>query len=72
MLAELIAKQIFSEENKDKIISQINKNVNIPMIGEDTEAKVFEALFEVIEEATLQVLKKNAQKEKKKKSKKQS
>ena len=60
MLAELIAKQIFSEENKDKIISQINKNVNIPMIGEDTEAKVFEALFEVIEEATLQVLKKNA------------
>tara|TARA_Y100000401_G_scaffold20699_1_gene13850 strand:- start:7272 stop:7454 length:183 start_codon:yes stop_codon:yes gene_type:complete len=60
MLAELIAKQIFSEENKNKIISQINKNVNIPMIGEDTEAKVFEALFEVIEEATLQVLKKNA------------
>ena len=72
MLAELIAKQIFSEENKNKIISQINKNVNIPMIGEDTEAKVFEALFEVIEEATLQVLKKNAQKEKKEKSKKQS
>ena len=60
MLAELIAKQIFSKENKDKIISQINKNVNIPMIGEDTEAKVFDALFEVIEEATLQVLKKNA------------
>ena len=58
MLAELIAQQLFSEENKAKIVEQINKNVNIPMIGEDTQAKVFEALFEVIEEATLQVLKK--------------
>jgi hypothetical protein len=60
MLAQLITQQIFSENNKEKIIEQINKNVNIPMIGEETEAKVFEALFEVIEEATLQVLKKNA------------
>jgi hypothetical protein len=60
MLAQLITQQIFSENNKEKIIEQINKNINIPMIGEETEAKVFEALFEVIEEATLQVLKKNA------------
>jgi hypothetical protein len=60
MLAQLITQQIFSENNKEKIIEQINKNVNIPMIGEETEAKVFEALFEVIEEATLQVLRKNA------------
>jgi hypothetical protein len=57
-LAEVIISQVFSDENKKKIIDQINKNVNIPMIGEDTEEKVFEALFEVIEEATLQVLKK--------------
>ena len=57
-LAEVIVGQVFSDINKKKIIEQINKNVNIPMIGEDTEQKVFEALFEVIEQATLQVLKK--------------
>tara|TARA_R100000152_G_C6715737_1_gene142523 strand:+ start:630 stop:809 length:180 start_codon:yes stop_codon:yes gene_type:complete len=57
-LAEVIIGQVFSDENKKKIIDQINKNVNIPMIGEETEEKVFQALFEVIEEAALQVLKK--------------
>tara|TARA_R100000388_G_scaffold55770_1_gene41298 strand:+ start:1544 stop:1729 length:186 start_codon:yes stop_codon:yes gene_type:complete len=59
-LAEMIVGQVFSDANKKKIVSQINKNVNIPMIGEDTEEKVFETLFEIIEEATLQVLKKDA------------
>jgi hypothetical protein len=58
-LAEMIVGQVFSDANKKKIVSQINKNVNIPMIGEDTEEKVFETLFEIIEEATLQVLKKD-------------
>lgn len=56
----MIVGQVFSDANKKKIVSQINKNVNIPMIGEDTEEKVFETLFEIIEEATLQVLKKDA------------
>lgn len=58
MLADLVVQHLFDDNNKAKIIKQLNANVNIPILTESTEAKVFEALFEVLEEAVKQALKK--------------
>jgi len=49
-LKELAIAHFFSEENKKKMIEKINDNVNIPIINEKTEEKIFTTLFEVIED----------------------
>ena len=49
-LQEMMVSHFFSEENKKKIIEKINDNVNIPIINEKTEEKIFTAIFEVIED----------------------
>ena len=36
MIQDMIMKYLFNDENKDKIIYELNKNVNIPIINEDT------------------------------------
>ena len=49
---------IFNDENKDKIIDELNKNVNIPIINEDTEEKIISAVYDVFEDVLGKVLKK--------------
>jgi|TARA_R100001510_G_scaffold56177_1_gene61263 nucleoid DNA-binding protein len=49
-LQEMMVSHFFSEENKKKIIEKINDNVNIPIINEKTEEKIFTAIFEIIED----------------------
>ncbi|MAE81521.1 MAG: hypothetical protein CMB80_02205 [Flammeovirgaceae bacterium] len=49
---------LFNDENKKKIIEELNKSINIPIINERTEEKVFTAMFEVFEEVLTKVLKK--------------
>lgn len=49
---------LFNEETKKKIIDELNKNVNIPIINEKTEEKVFTAMFDVFEEVLTKILKK--------------
>jgi len=49
---------LFSDENKKKIIDELNKNVNIPIINEKTEEKVFTSMFAVLEDVLTKVLKK--------------
>lgn len=49
MLQKMIVDYIFNDEMKNKLIKEINDNVNIPIINEKTEAKVFEAIWESIE-----------------------
>jgi nucleoid DNA-binding protein len=49
-LQEMMVSHFFSEENKKKIIEKINDNVNIPIINEKTEEKIFTTIFEVIED----------------------
>lgn len=52
----MIADHMFNEETKDKIIKKLNDNVDIPIIGEGTEEKILEALYETIEAAMKEVL----------------
>jgi hypothetical protein len=49
-LQEMMVSHFFSEENKKKIIEKINDNVNIPIINEKTEEKIFTVIFEIIED----------------------
>ena len=48
MLAKLIADDLLSDENGAEIIDEINKAVDIPIISENTEKKILEALWKVI------------------------
>ena len=58
MIQEMIMKYLFNDENKDKIIDELNKNVNIPIINEDTEEKIISAIYEVFEDVMGKVLNK--------------
>ena len=58
MIQEMIMKYLFNDENRDKIISELNKNVNIPIINEDTEEKIIAAIYDVFEDVMGKVLSK--------------
>ena len=58
MLQEMVMKYLFNDENKKKIVDELNKNVNIPIINEDTEEKIISAIYEVFEDVMGKVLKK--------------
>ncbi len=49
---------LFNDDNKAKIIDELNKNVNIPIINEDTEEKVIAAIYNVFEDVMGKVLSK--------------
>ena len=58
MLQEMVMKYLFNDENKQKIVDELNKNLNIPIINEDTEEKIISAIYEVFEDVMGKVLKK--------------
>ena len=39
-----------NKELKQKLVDKLNAHVDIPMINEETEEKVFNALFEVVKD----------------------
>lgn len=50
MIQKMIIDYLFNDEMKGKIIAELNKNVDIPIIGEKTEAKILDAVWDSIEE----------------------
>ena len=50
MLQKMVMEYLFNEDNKQKVIDELNKNVNIPIINEDTEEKIISAIYEVFED----------------------
>jgi hypothetical protein len=54
----MVMEYLFNEENKQKVIDELNKNVNVPIINEDTEEKIISAIYEVFEDVMGKVLKK--------------
>ena len=58
MLQKMVMEYLFNEENKQKVIKELNKNVNIPIINEDTEEKIISAIYNVFEDVMGKVLKK--------------
>tara|TARA_Y100001963_G_C6521450_1_gene326777 strand:+ start:401 stop:577 length:177 start_codon:yes stop_codon:yes gene_type:complete len=58
MLQEMVMKYLFNDENKQKIVDELNKNVNIPIINEDTEEKIISAIYDVFEDVMGKVMRK--------------
>ena len=58
MLQKMVMEYLFNEENKQKVIDELNKNVNIPIINEDTEEKIISAIYNVFEDVMGKVLNK--------------
>jgi|TARA_R100001509_G_scaffold144598_1_gene100914 hypothetical protein len=58
MIQKMIMEYLFNDDNKAKIIDELNKNVNIPIINEDTEEKVIAAIYNVFEDVMGKVLNK--------------
>ena len=46
----MVADYIFNDEMKEKIVKELNDNVNIPILSEKTEEKIFSAIYDSIEE----------------------
>ena len=51
-----IVDAIFDEELKDKLIKKLNSDINIPIIGEETEEKILIALYDAVEEVVKEVI----------------
>ena len=45
-IADLVIAEISKEENKNKIVEALNKNINIPIINEKTEEKYISAMVD--------------------------
>ena len=57
-IGKMIMDYLFNGENKAKIIDELNKNINIPIINEETEEKILEAIYGVFENVMGEVLSK--------------
>ena len=50
-LKKMAVEMILNDKTKEKVIIQLNKKMNLPMISEETEAELLEALYEALQEA---------------------
>ena len=53
---KIVAWYIFNDEMKEKMISKMNENVDIPFISEKTEAKILDAIWDSVEEVVKEAL----------------
>ena len=47
-LMDSLAADLFSDENRDELIAEINADVDIPLLSEETERKIMLALWKLI------------------------
>ena len=59
-LGKAIFDALFSQENREKIIDELNKVINIPIIGEEMERKIISNIFEVMESILKKLMVKGA------------
>jgi|TARA_E500000305_G_scaffold108471_2_gene110952 hypothetical protein len=50
LVQDEIEKTLFSEDTKSKVVKGLNDSINIPILNEKTEEKIFEAIWEVVED----------------------
>ena len=46
----IIIGYLFNEERKKELIKKINDDINIPMLSEKTEEKIFTAIWDAVED----------------------
>ena len=57
-IAGWVIAKITDPETKEKVVSKWNANVNIPILNENTEEKLFSAIYDSIVDVFEDVLKK--------------
>tara|TARA_R100000234_G_C4986841_1_gene173690 strand:+ start:242 stop:433 length:192 start_codon:yes stop_codon:yes gene_type:complete len=50
---------LFNEERKAELIKKINDDINIPMLSEATEEKVFTAIWDAVEDVLKEAIMKD-------------
>ena len=55
-IQEVIAEYLFNPSNKEQLLKALNENIDIPIIGEKTEAKILEAIWNTIEDIFKKVI----------------
>ena len=53
---QIVAGYIFNDEMKEKLISRMNENIDIPFISEKTEAKILDAIWDSVEDVVKDAL----------------
>ena len=49
-LKHMVVEYIFNDEMKEKVVKELNDNINIPIISEKTEGKILDAIYDSVEE----------------------
>ncbi len=60
---EQLIETLREDEFQRDLVRAINKDVNIPMLNEKTERKVFDALYDLMVKETIKVLKQKLHKD---------
>jgi hypothetical protein len=55
-MKEMIAAYLFNDEMKEKVVKELNANINIPIINEKTEEKIISAIWETVESVLKKVI----------------
>ena len=55
-LKKMAVEMVLNDTNKDKIVKHLNKKINLPMISEETEAELLDALYEALQEAITEAI----------------
>ena len=55
-LKKMAVEMVLNDTNKDKIVKHLNKKINLPMISEETEAELLDALYEALQEAIAETI----------------
>ena len=50
-IKKIAVEMILNDDTKEKVIIQLNKKINLPMISEEIEAELLDALYEAMQEA---------------------
>ena len=48
-LGDQVIDEVFGEELQKEVVEALNKNVDIPVISEETEEKIMNALYDTVE-----------------------
>tara|TARA_B100000927_G_scaffold27294_1_gene20422 strand:+ start:16896 stop:17087 length:192 start_codon:yes stop_codon:yes gene_type:complete len=55
-IADWVMAKIDDPETKEKVVAKWNKNVNIPILNEKTEEKIFGAIYDSVKDVIKDVL----------------
>ena len=55
-IANWVIEKLDNQKTKEKVVEKWNSNVNIPILNENTEAKIFGAIYDSVKDVIKDVL----------------